>query len=408
MTKSFKNLDKMLSRKNTDAGDILTDGMFRDAIGDEHKKLIKFLKSKEIIKEMCRYVFTEEYLTKSMHYLIVRNVLFVFTSPRAQFFSFYLESDDFAEECYSFLCSNNSKNPKLCGYFYTILSQQVRVGNPKFFELYPDVGDLLFARIQNNAIQELVVLSVMKLSYAVFSEQQLILNLSTVARYGDEDNAKSSIRVLIQIFENVDNDHSLMKQFSDSNVIENIFYACIDGKSPIVQDSLARLLLDFRTNGINIQHLLDEHKERLIIRKNNMSYLTVAFIPHYNPDFHVVFDLFYENDACKYIHNWVSHRIVELDKEQIFYLVKETDFLNNLVHSYNTEKWCSHMLQVTLALARFTAELTFLQMSFWEDFLREKMLRIVEILDNDYGGTTSLDENSDECVEYEDEYSYDN
>ena len=389
---------------------VLGSEFFLQALKQEYKPLLDFLGKDSSIREMAKWIFSVDAMKDPKFNKMSYSVIKVFTSSSPQVFLLFLESAVFADVCYSFLNSNDSTDPKLCGFLYTVLSQQIRWGNPKFFKQYPDVGSLLFARVQNLAIQELIILAASRQNIKIFNDSHLILYLSTVATSLTSEISRAAISILLQLYDALSDESPLLEEFFQPEIVANLFKICIETDSIIISNDVAAVLTSLYTLDCELEPNLTKYSDKLHLSPNNITPISVAFLPVFNPPFLDVFQLFFKPGAHNFLHDYCSKFIMQLTPDEINSLAQDSDFVVELMHHHNTKEWCPHMLQISLVLARMTPECDALAFPEWEDFVEKEIIPLMRIIENDYGGPTHQSvsgEEDEEEEEYYDYYSYD-
>lgn len=404
-------IQHILDNPKSTVENVLGSDSFLQALKVEYRPLLLYLACDKVIVDMCKWIFTVEKMSDPNFFKMSNCVIKVFTSSIPQVFMVFIESKTFADECYSFLGSNDSVDPKLCGFLYTILSQQIRWGRPKFFKLYPDVGNLLFARMRNLAIQELIVLVATRQTLNLFNDSQFILYLSTIATVQDADISRPAITILLQLYDSLSDESPLLEEFFKPEIVANIFKVCVETKSELIANDIAAVLTSLYSLGCELEPNLTKYEKYLRLTKDNITPLSVAFVTVFNTSFLDIFQLYFLPNAHFLLHAYCSQLIMRLTIADINSLVSETDFLEQLMTAYGTDKWCSHMVQVSLVLARMTTECSALQFPKWESFVSDNIVPLLRIIENDYGGSTVgnqdgvEEESSDEYYDYYSDYS---
>ena len=409
---SAEDLQKLIENPNSSVEDVLSHDYFLQALKQEFKPLLQYISKDSTIKGMAKWIFSESSMSSPQFNKMSSLVVKVFTSSSPQVFMVYLESPVFADVCYSFLSSNDSTNPKLCGFLCFVLSQQVRWGNPKFFKQYSDIGNLLFARMQNLAIQELIVLTASKQSLKIYNDSHLILYLSTIATSLTSDLSRAAIYILLQLYDTLSDESPLLEEFFEPEIVANLFKICLETDSIVIKNDVAAVLTSLYTLDCQLEPNLTKYKDKLLISPNNINPISVAFLPVFNPPFLDVFELFFKPGAHQYLHDYCSKMIMTLSPADINSLAEDSDFVQELLRRHGTAEWCPHMLQISLVLARMTTGCEALHFPQWERFAANEIVPLMRIIENEYGGSpypsVSQDHNiEEEEEEYYDYYSYD-
>lgn len=401
-------IQRVLDNPRSTVENVVGNDYFLQALKVEYKPLLNYVSRDQTIIEMCKWIFSEDKMSDPNYHKMSSSVIRVFTSSIPQVFMVFIESKTFADQCYSFLGSNDSANPQLCGFLYTILSQQIRWGRPKFFKLYQDVGNLLFARMRNLAIQELIVLVATRQSLNLFNDSRFILYLSTVATAQDADVSRPAITILLQLYDSLSDESPLLEEFFKPEIVANLFKVCCETTSPLVANDIAAVLTSLYALSCDLEPNLTKYEKYLRLTKDNITPLSVAFISVYNPSYLDIFQLYFLPNAHLNLHSYCSQLIMRLSFQEINSLVEETDFLEQLMSTYGTPQWCSHMVQISLVLARLTTECSALQFEKWENFVGANIVPLLRIIESEYGGSLiSPDSENFEEEESTDSYDYD-
>ena len=382
---NFEILTNLLKSDDCKLINVLGRNDFTQAIRSELNIVLEFLSKETTIKELCEWCFSinkmnDEYYN---HYSI--SSMNIFTSSVPKLFIIFLRNKSFAEYLYNFLISNNSDNPRLCGHFLRVLSQQIRWGNSLFFSTYTDIDKYLILKIKNLAIQELIVLIASKSSYNLFKNQNLILNLSKKSLIKDEFQYPS-ISLLIQLYDTLGDESPILSEYLNSEVIKNLFEICCTINSNLISTDIMNIIIDLLEFGIDLSHYLNKWNNFLTITKNNINPLTVSAISITKPHFLNLFSLFFEENSCHYLHHFLSQLILQLQISDLEELIKFPNFINKIINSFNTKDWCPHLLQITIILHRTFNDNKNLKTNEWILFINKKINPKLEILEKNYGG----------------------
>jgi len=382
---SFETIISLIRSDTTKIEDILTHTEFNKFIRTENPILLEFLSKKSTILEMSSFCFSLDKISSLDNEQITIGAINVFTSSVAKVFLIFLRSSVFAKVLHDFLKSDSSLNPRLCGYFLRILSQQIRWGNSEFFLINNDIGELLIKRMQNLAIQELIVLIASRHTLNVFSKINLPFELSRIALLNNEDSG-AAISLLVQLYDNLSDESPILKQFFNDNVVSNIIEISCTNKSQLVSSDCMNVVRNMVELGFGVESIIGKWTDKLLITQNNINVLSVSAIHILNVNFIDIFKLFFEPNSCSLLHNACSQILINLNVNDIENILLIENFVDKLIMCHGTDKWCPHMMQVSIVFSKNPCQCKCLQTSEWRAFVKAYLIPVLTVLENQYGG----------------------
>jgi hypothetical protein len=249
----------------------------------------------------------------------------------------------------------------------------------------------------------------------VKTDSHLILYLSTIATCKDSDKSRAAVSILLQLYDTLSDESPLLEEFFEPENVANLFKICCETDSLLVSNDIATVLTSLYTFECELEPNLTKYKEKLTLSANNITPLSVAFLPIFNPSYLDIFQLFFRPQAHQFLHDYCSQLIMKLTPADINSLAADSDFVYELMRCFGTKDWCPHMVQIALVLARMTCECDALLFQEWENFVKFKILPLMKVIENDYGGPINTEKEDEglECLvitsedeEYDYYYSY--
>lgn len=388
--------------------DIILDSSFQYAFQKEYEPLLNFLKKDETIIELGKYCFDPKMIKKTNFSRLSQLSIQVFSSTLPSIFQIFIKSHVLAQMMHDFLLNDAVSCPLHCGFLYRIISQQVRWGEPIIFSDFLDVGILLLKSIHNLAIQDLIVVISTKNSVTIFQEMNMILLLSEIMISQMDENAAST---LIQIYDNISDDSPLMQQYRNSQVVQNIIDFCIASKWIVLSTDLLSIAIQIVESNTDLLPIILKKKKIFEIRKNNITTFSVLTIPLFMPNYLQLFSLYFEPNSCKCLHQLLANDILHLKPEEIVTIARIPNFIDSVVNSYHTKKWCYHMTQIIVIFGRILPMFpNSINNKNWVKFLNSYGNDIIQKLEQPYGGDVPknnliIDDTMDEFFIHEEEES---
>ena len=388
---------------------ILVHPDFQGSVRLEFEPLLKRLKQKKSIREMSKWCFREEQISHADFSRISRIVVDLFTSPVQKVFTMFADSESLADAMFEFLTSKASFNALLCGFFGRILTQQVRWGNCRLFELHEETGQLLISRISSLAIQDLLVVIATN-SWATLKNADFLKKLSEYAIYDDE-LADSAISTIVHLYDSIVDEGDVFSGFIDRAFLSNLVAYCFTSKSSLLVNDVMEIVTHVVEVQPNFLDIIKEHRAKFLLQPGNINIMSVATIPLLVPDYLEVFALFFEPDAFKELHQYCTQVLPMLGPQDVIEIALIPHFIEKLVACWETEKWCHHMTQLAVAFARILPKCTTFRDDDWDAFMEGSFSQLLEVLDSPFGGDipdpcevalASMDDSSEEDY-YDDE-----
>lgn len=389
---------------------ILVHTEFQKAVRLESEPLLKRLRQKKSIRQMSKWVFEETQIPDPNFTRISRIVVDLFTSPVQKVFAMFAESEALADAMFDFLTSKASFNPLLCGFFARILTQQVRWGNCRLFEMHEETGPLLITRIGSLAIQDLLLVIATN-SWETLRNANFLEKLSEYAIY-DDQLADSAIATIVHLYDSIVDEGEVFSGFIDRNFVSNLITFCFTSKSALLVNDVMEIITHVIEVQPNFLDLIKQHRQKFLLQPGNINIMSVATIPLLVPDYLEVFALFFEPDSFKELHQYCTQVLPMLDPHDVIEIALIPQFIEKLVACWETENWCCHMTQIAVAFARILPKLETFNNDTWDRFMQGSFSELLEVLDSPFGGDfpdpcdvtrSNTGDSSEEDYEYDDE-----
>ncbi|OHT13765.1 hypothetical protein TRFO_15977 [Tritrichomonas foetus] len=389
MNESLTTLNQTLETPDVKAEDVITNDQFQLGLRTEYKPLLEFLKKDSTIINLSKWCFDPTLLADPDFNKYSKIIIQLFTSSIPSVFQIFVENLTFAKVIHDFLTSDAAKYPLFCGFLNRILSQQIRWGEPTLFKEYLDIGVLLIKNIRNIAIQDLMVTIATRDNIKMFQEMNLILILSEIMISEMNESCASTIQ---QIYDNISDDSPLIDQFRNTQVIQNIIDFCLSSQSIVLTSDLLDVAIHIVENNMDLLPILEKKKKTFQIRKGNITPISVLMIPLFTQDINQLFTLFFEPEACQYLHQYCAMIIPDLKPEEIISIAKIPRLIDNVIDIFGTDKWCHHMTQIVIVFARILPIYGNLTSKKWDNFMNTSVYEMLRILEEPYGGDIPADD----------------
>ena len=99
-----------------------------------------------------------------------------------------------------------------------------------------------------------------------------------------------------------------------------------------------------------------------------------------------IFSLFFDEKSFPKLHNRLCSLIDELTPDQLNEVASIPNFLQLIIDSFGTPKWCPHMLKLSIIFTSIDKPGPNLRSKNWCQFIRQKFIPIYRILCSNYGG----------------------
>lgn len=345
----------------------------------ENEKLIKYLEQDSIITELAEWCFTTKHQSNPRFNEISEIGVSVLLFSSISMTHFLLQNNSLAEVLHNFLLSDDSKNPKLCGNFTRVISEQIKWGVPLLFINYGDSQKLLLNILDILAIRDLITSLVLS-KYEIINSHKLIDDLCILA---DNKSNADALYLLVSIFKASIFDFNT-EFFENNNVLSHLIKAAIKTSSPVLQFDIFNCIsqIDFYPEIIDDPKV----KEKITINEYNINELTIAAIDVLQIPLENLINLFFAKNATEHLHQKIISKIELMSLNELIEIANIPNFINNIINAYGTDDWCPHCLQIVVSLSQVDKYCKPLKSKKWKTFVHSNLLQLLKILKHEYGG----------------------
>lgn len=360
--------------------DVLLSPQLINQVRAKNSLLFNYFQQDSVIGELAEWCFTTKYKNDPKFTEFSEIAFNVFLSSTFSLISFLLNSKSFAKILYTFLITDDSKNPRLCGHFSEVLSLLIKFGTPTFFTNFSKVQTHLLKRIEMLGISDLII-NLILLNVNYIDSEQIIKGLSYDADINDD---KDAIQLLVSLFEGVLSSSHLKQLFQSNSILNHLLNAAVKTTSPVIQSDILDFLskINFQSNMINDQQLI----EKVTLSEDNINDLTISAIDFLQLPIDYLVTFFFTK-SCKYrFHQKIMSKMEVMNLNELIEIANIPDFVVKLINAFGTEDWCPHCLQIVIFFTNIENYCKPLKSKKWKTFIRDKFYPLIKIMNNEYGG----------------------
>lgn len=378
------DLANILADPNCNLVDVIENEALPFYMKRERRSLVKYLKKETTIRGLVEIVLTEESLRDNSPSLISK-ALTIFTSNQPVIFQLFNSSALLADLLHKFLESPASWNSRLVGHFSRIVIPQIRFGVPILFSKYSDVIDLLMQRFYLIGVQEIILTVATRQQSSLFDNYPLVPKLIEMLSGNDEMAAAS---VLIDLYDQLDEKSPTFIAFRSPDVINAILGFCERHPNSVETVDFVDILSLLLELGVEFPRMSQHQLSRMTISPQNITQYSISAISLLSPSFNPVFDHVFCDKACPSLHGMLLQVITTIDPAELSKYLDSTSFLDDLIDTYGTDKWCRHFNILCISLVAEKLDCKATQTERWKQFVGEHIQPLISVLSDPFGGPT--------------------
>ncbi|OHT06140.1 hypothetical protein TRFO_25923 [Tritrichomonas foetus] len=386
MAESFQTFSLNLQRNGMTAEEILNaKTQLEKALTVNYHPIFQYIAQAHILNELAEWCFSTKHLEHPKFFEYSKTAINIFVAASSKNPDF-LKNRILLNFFHTFLKEDDSLNHRLTGLFSRLYIDQI--DNLSFlFEQFDDFGFLLVNRIDSLGIQDLLVEFVKK--GKIPYQCNLILS-ELLCSLQNNDNACLTI---CRIYKGIPRNSPTYSQFTTQSTVGILVDAAISTPSCYTMSELISVVVDICYVCPSAKVFTEEQESLLLLTPENVTPLSIEAIDLFYNTFSSLFALFFVDER---IHHKLMQKFQLITDDALAEVASIPGFIETLINAHEDGRWCPHCEKVALVLGASNLMVDELETEEWQIFYNDHFLHKLEILNNEYGGTTpDLLDNSD-------------
>lgn len=388
MTESFQAFSNSLQHQTLSAEEILSSGQLHQALNTHFHPIFQSVAQTNILNKLLEWGFSTKFINDPKFNEYSNAAISIFCSAATNNPEF-LKNKFLLSFLYNFFLSKDSENQRLTGHFSRLFMNNLDCLS-YFIGQYNKLPSLLISRIESYGIQNLIVAFVKK-GDDLYQYHTFIYELSCIANTSD-----AASLTLCSIYRALPKDSNpIRKEFFSHSLILQLADAAIATKSCFIQAELAYVISDLISIDPTLNDFTSDQISFLKLTKNNITTLSIECMDIFYHSNSELFQFFFLDER---LHHKLIKMIQITSEKQLIEIAKIPDFVDTLIDSYGTDKWCSHCSKIAIEFGSLSLSCKELQTDRWLSFCKQHVDESIQILSSEYGGKTPQPASSTELA----------
>lgn len=368
-------IKELLNKDDVKLEEILDQSSISSAMRNpSNHMLFTYLNRDDIMEELLKYVFTDEYKDHPKYLKFAKAVITIFTVSKP-FQRSLLENKLFMKGIQDFMKEQPSS--RCCGHFARIIESIIYETKGNFLNKLNDIQSFLIKNITNIALKDLFVLFSTEFPELFNFNTQLIINL---LQSMEDENCMFIVATIREI---MDNDEQSKPVFDSEELIDFIFKNAIEMSTthPLFATELFRLLKKF-TELSNYDIVHQKYAESHEYQINCSFPYAVSVLGKLTPD---IFNYFFDTQSCSQLIEAIYQSFISKTVDEQYDLVKSANLCERIKDNFNNSKTNARLSDMAVLINKNFKESTDFNQSFTE-FVENEVTEHIKIRDNKFGG----------------------